>query len=190
MTTTTRPARVWPEGESPLELAERHPSLALIREATEVAFVDYARDIVKDDGYTGATTDPDLLGTCLAMVSITRKYALMDDVESPIEALFVEGVAMHLAWKPFGLQAQVQIGQYRVDFLMTDERHDRKVVVECDGHDFHERTKDQAKRDRSRDRWLMRRGYTVARFTGSEIWANPVTCAQEALDLLYGGEDW
>ena len=53
----------------------------------------------------------------------------------------------------------------------------RKLIIECDGHDFHEHTKDQAARDRSRDRAAELHGYSLLRFTGSEIHANPLGCA-------------
>jgi very-short-patch-repair endonuclease len=53
------------------------------------------------------------------------------------------------------------------------------LAVECDGHDFHERTKEQARRDRKRDRDLQALGYTVLRFTGSEIARDPRAVAKE-----------
>lgn len=93
------------------------------------------------------------------------------------------------------LESQVQIDSARVDFVVyawtfgrvrhgprTCEQGDprwRKLVVECDGHDFHERTKEQAKHDRSRDRDLVQRGYDVFRFTGSELWRDPLGCADQ-----------
>jgi hypothetical protein len=58
------------------------------------------------------------------------------------------------------------------------------IAVECDGHDYHERTKEQAKRDRSRDRRLSMLGFRVARFTGSEIYRNPSRCAEEVTGLV------
>jgi hypothetical protein len=56
-------------------------------------------------------------------------------------------------------------------------------VIEIDGHDFHERTKEQAAADRKRDRVLSALGYTVIRFTGSEVYAAPSDCAREAVAL-------
>ncbi len=70
--------------------------------------------------------------------------------------------------------------RYRVDFAIIGER---RVVVELDGHDFHERTKEQAKNDKSRDRVLSASGWTVLRFTGSEIFSNASRCATEALAI-------
>lgn len=109
--------------------------------------------------------------------------------ESPIEAMFARAynfltsnLRLQLE-RPLGLRiwCQHQIGPYRVDFMI--EREGRRIVVECDGHDFHERTKEQAERDKSRDRELTALGYTVMRFTGSEIWRNPFAAAQEVIDL-------
>ena len=54
-----------------------------------------------------------------------------------------------------------------------------KVVVECDGHDFHERTKEQARKDRRRDRELQAKGYLVLRYTGSEVWRDPWGCVED-----------
>ena len=86
------------------------------------------------------------------------------------------------------LVSQVQIGAFRVDFLLecwnAATGDHSSVVVECDGHDFHERTKEQASRDKSRDRELTAAGFRVLRFTGSEIHANPFGCARQAVRLV------
>ena len=57
-------------------------------------------------------------------------------------------------------------------------------MVEVDGHAFHERTREQAIRDRRRDRNLLREGFRVIRFTGSEVFGNPSGCAKEVDGLL------
>jgi very-short-patch-repair endonuclease len=54
-------------------------------------------------------------------------------------------------------------------------------VVEVDGHDYHERTREQAEHDRSRDRLMTAQGTAVLRFTGSEVWRNSRACAEEVL---------
>lgn len=62
-------------------------------------------------------------------------------------------------------------------------------AVEIDGHEFHEKTKDQAKADRQRERWIIRHPLAhidaVIRFTGSEVFADPVRCADEALSQMF-----
>lgn len=69
---------------------------------------------------------------------------------------------------------------YRVDFYLKLDQN-VNIVVECDGHDYHEKTKKQAKRDKKRDRKLQQIPEVdfVFRFTGSEIYNNPEKCASE-----------
>ncbi len=78
---------------------------------------------------------------------------------------------------PWSLYAQVLIESYRADFAI-DTRWGL-VTVECDGHDWHERTKQQAAYDRSRDRELLRLGIPTVRFTGSEITHSAERCASD-----------
>lgn len=76
---------------------------------------------------------------------------------------------------------QAQIGPYRADFLI-DIRHSSalaQVLVECDGHEFHERTKEQAAHDKARDRWFQERDITVFRYPGSEIYKDAAKCAAQ-----------
>lgn len=82
--------------------------------------------------------------------------------------------------------------EYRVDFLIICKPNPTKpltlkVVVECDGHDYHERTKDQAKRDKQRDRDFTQNGFTVFRFTGSEIHNDALKCALEVIKFCDRG---
>ncbi len=82
---------------------------------------------------------------------------------------------------------QTALGNYRVDFavfLVTNEREIGRLVIECDGHDFHERTKVQARNDKSRDRYLVGDGFKVIRYAGSEIWRDPMRCAEEVLEIV------
>lgn len=85
---------------------------------------------------------------------------------------------------------QMTLGKYRADFLVVyRERSDgqtfrKTMVVECDGHDYHERTKEQASRDKARDRWMQAEGHMVNRFTGSDIWADPFVCVADVLQVL------
>jgi very-short-patch-repair endonuclease len=83
---------------------------------------------------------------------------------------------------------QYQIDDMRVDFCFAGRNWRTgkvfRLVVECDGHDFHERTKEQAANDRGRDRALQERGYVVFRFTGAEIWRDPIACVSQVSDWL------
>jgi very-short-patch-repair endonuclease len=126
--------------------------------------------------------------------------------ESPIEVAFAAAFLLlgrysygHIGFLPpgddyelnkieyeFALAAQRHILNYRVDFVAywnaAPER--QRIVIECDGHNFHERTKEQAAKDRSRDRALQQAGFRVFRFTGSEIYRDAFKCAAEVLESL------
>lgn len=110
--------------------------------------------------------------------------------QTPIEkimnlALWCEFFDM-LPWAT-EIEQQKQLGDYRVDFLLTTMNIEGKkvsIVIECDGHDFHEKTKEQASRDKKRDRELQKMGYPVFRFSGSDIWNKPIYCATEVFDYV------
>lgn len=72
-----------------------------------------------------------------------------------------------------------------VDFLLADNDDAWALVIEIDGHEFHDRTKEQASRDKSRDRELLATGVHCIRFTGSEIWSDPDRCAEETIQLAF-----
>ena len=83
-------------------------------------------------------------------------------------------------------RCQQRFRDYRLDFLfkLCLQGDYRLLAVECDGHEFHERTKEQAARDRSRDRVLVEAGVPVIRFTASEIYCDPQNCADEVVNHL------
>lgn len=85
-------------------------------------------------------------------------------------------------------RCQQDLYGFRLDFLFkTNMDADWKALnVECDGHPFHERTKEQAARDRRRDRYLINNGVQVIRFSGSEIYNKPRKCAAEVEAVLSG----
>ena len=80
--------------------------------------------------------------------------------------------------KSFGQSEGFPEDYYILDFGLhyTDfarPKNHVQIAVELDGHDFHEKTKEQAQRDKEKDRWLQSQGWIVARFTGSEVWNDP-----------------
>lgn len=96
---------------------------------------------------------------------------------TPIEQI----VFFHLRESGIEVFPQEKIGKYRVDFLIRGDSV--QTVIECDGHDFHERTKEQAQKDKERDRTLQAAGFRVFRFTGSEIWKTDGKCVTDSLDV-------
>jgi very-short-patch-repair endonuclease len=81
----------------------------------------------------------------------------------------------------------VQCGRQRVEFLFVGYCAELKpilIAVECDGHDFDERSKEQAAKDKSRDRELAGMGIQVMRFTGSEIHRDAAKCVHEVITFM------
>jgi hypothetical protein len=58
------------------------------------------------------------------------------------------------------------------------------VAIEADGHQFHERTVDQASNDRRRDRILQRSRIPVFRFTGTDVVRGSEEAAHEIVDYI------
>lgn len=119
------------------------------------------------------------------------------------EAIYDPIIVLRVAWEGSTdyagqLIQQARIGNYRADFYLEafdviDPGPDATVapkpwirlVIECDGHDFHERTKEQARSDKRRDRWFQTHGISVLRFAGSEIWADPLGCVDQIHDAFF-----
>lgn len=123
----------------------------------------------------------------LAMLDTVARASRL--TESPIEMasyLAIEAWRKQVLFRHKELvtfETQVSIGKYRLDFML--QHQDKTLAVECDGHDFHERTKEQAKRDKQRDRFFSAKNITVARFTGSEIWSDQLVIWRY-LDEFFG----
>jgi hypothetical protein len=58
------------------------------------------------------------------------------------------------------------------------------VVVEYDGHQFHERSPEQASKDRKRMRILQRLGIPVLPFTGTDVVRSSEDLAQEIVEFV------
>lgn len=78
--------------------------------------------------------------------------------------------------------------RYRVDFLLicgARPAYRKCLAIECDGHDWHEKTKQQVARDKLRDRRLLISGIIPVRFSGSEIHRDHGACAEYIRQLAY-----
>jgi very-short-patch-repair endonuclease len=87
------------------------------------------------------------------------------------------------------MSPQVKIGKYKVDFLFSFNNQGPKefypdLIVELDGHDFHDKDKNQRAYEKARDRYLVKNGYKVLHFTGSEVVKEPYKVAHEALEMI------
>ena len=115
--------------------------------------------------------------------------------ESPIEQIFAFAVNENLycdliprieksGYDLEDYSRQTEIGKYRVDFTFNFKKNnkEKKFAVELDGHEFHQKTKQQVQKDKEKDRFLISEGYTVIRFTGSEVYNY---CYDKVIELFY-----
>lgn len=172
----------------------RDPIDQIIDAATESVAWMIASSVENNDG-----TESPIEKLFLVSLKAAVKYIYPHQRNSIVIAKHPDTRLQKDYMESFVVRPQFQIGSYRVDFLIHaydflasgwdddecwfpyHETHWRSLVVECDGHDFHERTKEQAARDRKRDRELSLKGYDVFRFTGSEIWRDPIKCAEDVI---------
>lgn len=123
-----------------------------------------------------------------------RELAVLVDprIESPREAWTF--LAIHDAGLPHPTpQVWIDVdgvATYRLDFAYQAAR----ICVEYDGVDYHDRSEDQAERDRARRQWLRDHGWIViviklGAFTGDELdrWIREL---REALRTAYSTRRW
>ena len=79
------------------------------------------------------------------------------------------------------------LGVGRVDyavFVPQVSMQEPLLVIEIDGHDYHERTPAQASNDNRRDRALQRRGVAFLRYTATDVLRNSDDAAQEIAQVV------
>jgi len=184
------------------------PGLTTLREGTDAASLKLAQlAIMHDHSYSSWLMLIDAFETCQSPIERLFLSALIavaaDDSHEIV--LYAEKHRFDLSpptWPKLHIQPQCVIGDYKVDFLLLWEsarnssqeqqaptvspfpKTQSSLVVECDGHDFHEKTKDQTSRDKERDRTLQSCGFHVFRYSGSDIYRDPIKCAIECREFL------
>ncbi len=114
------------------------------------------------------------------------------ECKSPIEILFKFAFDTLYIFnlKEFSkiqIYSQVEIKnkgkKYIVDFIMEypdDLETDYQMIIECDGHEYHS-TKEQIEKDHERQNILEDAGYGFIRFSGTELYKDPIKCAKTAI---------
>lgn len=86
------------------------------------------------------------------------------------------------------LVPQYSYDKYRLDFALfyrcASWPKAAMIAIECDGHDYHDGTKEAAERDKRRNRALITAGWHLLRFSGREIHRDPEACIAEIQRLL------
>lgn len=125
------------------------------------------------------STSPD---TARAVITDGRFAGIDDDEEIRVNPKMLRwGNPEHISVSLYG---RVYISSYKLDFLLLCGFTNAAIGIECDGHEWHERTKEQASSDRARDRAILRLGVPTIRFTGSDIHRDADGCALEVMQTL------
>lgn len=79
----------------------------------------------------------------------------------------------------------LDIAVYKQIFLKKDKKFllVNKIAIECDGHDFHS-SKEQIMKDNQRTRILTKNGWSVIRYSGSEIYQDSKNELKGILDEI------
>lgn len=133
-------------------------------------------------------------------ISFSQFKECLIDCESPIEQMLsIELENLHLENSIYfnpnleivGFEKQYEIeyeeNKYRVDFLIPVIFYKniyKCYIVECDGYEFHQKTKEQVQNDYIRQRNIEMSGYRVIKFTGSEVYNNAQDCALQVLKYI------
>ena len=131
---------------------------------------------------------PSIVGLTNFLVSqcIYNTPATMTEVKFPLDCRKNSYDFTCELWPQF--QIDVADHKFRTDFcaLITSTRtKEISLCIEIDGHDYHERTKQQASNDRRRERLIQLAGLEVIRFTGSDVWNNPPKTIDETLQRIF-----
>lgn len=127
-----------------------------------------------------------------------------ETIKSPIEQIFITAFEMY-CWlenkEKICLFAQKEVKykdkKYFIDFAFEADDYltqlilenkikniNFKLAIECDGYEFHQKTKEQVQRDNEREFDLKMAGYEVLRFSGTQIYNNPIKCAKDTYDYI------
>ncbi len=73
---------------------------------------------------------------------------------------------------------------YIPDFAIFMKGLYQGFAIEIDGHEWHEKTKEQAQRDKRKDRAYIKKGFIPIHFTGSEVFHNSEDCIRELFEII------
>lgn len=139
--------------------------------------------------YKKATRDHELSKFEEALKYKQKNRKLSQDQVDDI--LVHNSIVRHFEWNSYHLTPQASFPNFKIrsksiraDLLIWVPGDESvKIIVECDGYSYH-KSKDKFETDRERDRLFQLNGYKVIRFSGGEIFRDPVHVSSEIVDLL------
>jgi very-short-patch-repair endonuclease len=136
-----------------------------------------------------------------ALLTLDHGSPEFDLAESPLEVRMLEAFFSAGAFEPVAASAGVLLGysaangallgqltvkanqrHHRLDYAVVAPRRDVFIAIEIDGGHHYQR--EQAQRDRRRDRDLAGKGWTPIRFTGGEVFKDAEGCVREVVEAV------
>lgn len=88
--------------------------------------------------------------------------------------------------KKYYIDFEFEADEYLTHLIFGEEIKNEKfkLAIECDGYEFHQKTKEQVQRDNEREYDLKMAGYEVLRFSGTQIYNDPLKCAKDTYNYI------
>lgn len=116
-------------------------------------------------------------------------YFREHNIESPIEQILYTSLIVVEILNDLNnitLVSQPSVGKYRADFGLSYNK--KRLLVECDSQQWHERTEKERRYEKERDRYIKKQGYEIFHYTGKEIMEDPIKTATEIIEYLIDRE--
>ena len=133
--------------------------------------------------------------SCDTIMFLTEKGFDTTGCKSPIEQIFMFAFSIYTFsnydetfMEGLCLETQFKIEttngkNYIADFVLHHEfaaEGSKYLVIECDGHEYHNATKEQVEHDNERDFDIKESVYDIIHFSGSQLFKYPMKCAEQA----------
>lgn len=126
------------------------------------------------------------------------------NITSPPEQLWYAAAVRYRLSEWASIHPQHPIDQYRADFMLNPlsyfvdstcplypqvllEQIDKscaRFVIEIDGFEWHDKTPEQAEKDKRRERHIVQCGYKVLRYAAREVLSDPMACIVDVSKLI------
>lgn len=141
------------------------------------------------DSYKEATGDSDLNYFDERLKAKQKEGKLTEPQVEEIQMYL--GVKKNFELDAYHITPQAFFPNYKIDdkairadfYIWVPNDPSVKIIVECDGFQFHN-SKASFINDRKRDRLFQLNGYRVIRYSGSEIWNDPIEVSSNLFDML------
>lgn len=156
--------------------------------------IEYYRGYYKSidkfvESYKEVTSDRELTYFDERVQIKQRKGELTEEQAEDI--LMYVGLRKTFEFDSYHITPQAFFPNYKVDnkairadfYVWVPNDPSVKIIIECDGFQYHN-SKQNFINDRKRDRLFQLNGYRVVRYSGSEIYQDPIEMSSDLFDIL------